>query len=171
MIIYHNFNSSKCYNRNGRGVVECDRDTCLVDEGVIQAVNNHRSLGWTAVNYTQFYTKKYSDGLIYRLGTFEPIHRVKTMSRLSNRFERIPAEFNSLTNWPGLISEVRDQGWCGSSWAVSTASVASDRFSIKSKGLELVDLAPQQLLSCVRRSQGCVGGHLDTAWNYFRSTG
>lgn len=57
------------------------------------------------------------------------------------------------------------------SWAVSTASVASDRFSVKSNGREIVDFAPQQLLSCVKRQQGCNGGHLDIAWNYLRSRG
>ena len=60
---------------------------------------------------------------------------------------------------------------CRSSWAVSTASVASDRFSVKSKGLEMVDMASQQLLSCAKRQQGCTGGHLDIAWNYFRRWG
>ena len=58
-----------------------------------------------------------------------------------------------------------------SSWAVSTASVASDRFSVKSKGQEMVEMAPQQLLSCAKRQQGCTGGHLDIAWNYFRRLG
>lgn len=56
-----------------------------------------------------------------------------------------------------------------SSWAVSTASVASDRYGIKSKGV--VDLASQQLLSCVRQKQGCTGGHLDNAWRYLNKFG
>lgn len=69
------------------------------------------------------------------------------------------------------MSDIKDQGWCGSSWAVSTATVASDRFAIQSKGREHVNLSAQHLLSCVRQQQGCKGGHLDRAWNYFRKTG
>lgn len=56
-----------------------------------------------------------------------------------------------------------------SSWAVSTGSVASDRFGIKSKSV--VDLASQHLLSCVRHQQGCTGGHLDNAWRYLNKNG
>lgn len=94
------------------------------------------------------------------------------MSRISHKLEmNLPSYFNSVDKWRGLISEVKDQGWCGSSWAVSTVSVATDRFAIHSKGREIQDLSPQQLLSCVRRQQGCKGGHLDWAWNYFRKFG
>jgi len=93
------------------------------------------------------------------------------MTKLSSKIESIPTRFNAVDHWPNLIGEIRDQGWCGSSWAVSTASVASDRFAVQSKGKETVTLAPQQLLSCVRKQQGCTGGHLDQAWNYIRGTG
>lgn len=93
------------------------------------------------------------------------------MTQLSNKGAYIPHSFNAIKEFPGLISRVRDQGWCGSSWAMSTVSMASDRFSITSKGQELVELSPQHLLSCVKNHNGCHGGHLDTAWNYFRTTG
>lgn len=106
-----------------------------------------------------------------RLGTKEPKNRVKAMTKLSVASTRLPRHFNAVDNWPGMVSDVRDQGWCGSSWAVSTASVASDRFAVQSKGQETVTLSPQHLLSCVRRQQGCSGGHLDWAWNYFRKIG
>lgn len=106
-----------------------------------------------------------------RLGTKEPTYRVKAMTRLSNKGQILPREFNSINHWPGLVTDVVDQGWCGSSWAVSTASVASDRFGVHTKGKDAVTLAPQQLLSCVRKQQGCTGGHLDWAWNYIRKIG
>lgn len=105
------------------------------------------------------------------MGTKEPAYRVKAQSKLSNKPELLPRAFNSAQHWPGLITDVHDQGWCGSSWAISTASVASDRFGIQTKGKDAVTLAPQQLLSCVRRQVGCDGGHLDWAWNYIRKIG
>lgn len=39
----------------------------------------------------------------------------------------LPREFDSRDAWPGFITGIQDQGWCGSSWAISTAAVASDR--------------------------------------------
>lgn len=104
-----------------------------------------------------------------RLGTFEPRVKVKSMSRLGHSTEQLPSQFNALTRWSGLISDIHDQGWCGSSWAVSTSSVGSDRLGINSK--EVVDLASQHLLSCVRHQQGCTGGHLDNAWRYLNRLG
>lgn len=127
--------------------------------------------GWRATNYTEFWGRKFSDGLDLRLGTFEPTYPVKAMTRLTNRRGELPQSFDARDQWPGFVTHVVDQGWCGSSWAVSTTSVASDRYAILSKGREVVQLAPQQLLSCVRKQRGCNGGHLDVAWNYLRRIG
>lgn len=160
---------SKCHP-DGRTV--CEDNVCLIDNDLIHNVNRiSGSLGWTARNYSEFWGRKYQEGLDLRLGTFEPTQRVKSMSKLSNHANPLPTEFNSLDQWSEFISPVRDQGWCASSWAVSTASVASDRYAIHSKGKEMVTLSPQHLLSCVRRQRGCSGGHLDWAWNYFRKIG
>ncbi|CRL06874.1 CLUMA_CG019566, isoform A [Clunio marinus] len=162
-----NCNLCKC---RANGVADCEKDACLSDDDVINRVNrDSSSLGWKAFNYSEFYGRKLKEGFEYRLGTFEPRIRVKSMSRLTNRLEDLPREFNSLSNWAGSISEIRDQGWCGSSWAVSTASVASDRFGIKAK--TAADLSAQHLLSCVRHQQGCHGGHLDNAWRYLNRYG
>lgn len=170
--VRENCNLCRC---NAAGELQCDSDLCLVDEALLHNVNRRGdTLGWQARNYTQFWARKYADGLRLRLGTFEPKHRVKAMSKMHSSGEgpSLPREFNAMLEWgDGLITPVRDQGWCGSSWALSTAAVASDRFAVQSKGQEAVVLAPQQMLSCVRRQQGCGGGHLDVAWNYFRKVG
>lgn len=39
----------------------------------------------------------------------------------------LPKNFDAEQKWPNYISPIQDQGWCGSSWAISTAAVASDR--------------------------------------------
>lgn len=38
-----------------------------------------------------------------------------------------PTHFDARKRWPKYISPVVDQEWCGSDWAISTATVASDR--------------------------------------------
>lgn len=160
---------SKCHGEND---IRCEQNVCLTDEDLIHNVNRmYDSLGWTATKYSEFWGRTYDTGLDLRLGTKEPTRRVKAMSKLSNKIEKLPRDFDSRNQWLGLVTEVRDQGWCGSSWAISTASVASDRFGIQTKGKEAVELAPQHLLSCVRRQAGCGGGHLDFAWNYIRKIG
>ena len=85
---------------------------------------------------------------------------------------RLPRSFDARTKWPDLVEGIRDQGWCGASWALSTASVASDRFGIMSQGLEKVQLSAQHLLTCNNRGQrACKGGHLDRAWQFLRKFG
>lgn len=84
----------------------------------------------------------------------------------------LPREFDAKTKWPELNEMVMDQGWCGASWAFSTASVASDRFFIDSKGLNDVGLSPRAIIACNTRGQsGCHGGTVDRAWNYLRKYG
>lgn len=130
-------------------------------------------MGWRAANYSEFWGRKYTEGLELRLGTKEPTRKVKAMTKLSNKPETLPRNFNAVEDdkWRGYISRIYDQGWCGASWAISTATVASDRFGIQTKGKESVELSPQHLLSCVQRRSGCSGGHLDWAWNYIRKIG
>jgi len=85
---------------------------------------------------------------------------------------RLPHSFDARNKWRGLIEGVQDQGWCGSSWALSTVSIASDRFAIMSQGLEKVQLSAQHLLACNNRGQrACQGGHLDRAWLFLRKYG
>lgn len=154
------------------GITTCETDLCLIDDALVRNVQQ-LTMHWQPRNYTEFWGRKYAEALILRTGTFEPTHTVKRMSRLTNKRKRdnLPSSFDARNNWPGLVSDTQDQGWCGSSWVISTTSVASDRFAIQSKAKEVVQLAPQQILSCVRKQQGCRGGHLDVAWSYLRKTG
>ncbi|XP_041770089.1 tubulointerstitial nephritis antigen-like isoform X1 [Anopheles merus] len=164
-----NCNTCKC---NMDGSVTCTEDVCLADDDLLRQLHHlERSIGWKATNYSEWWGRKYDEGKVLRLGTFQPRFRVKAMKRLSNKGGHLPSRFDASEHWTGLVAEARDQGWCGSSWAFSTATMASDRFAILSKGREMVQLAPQQMLACVRRQQGCSGGHLDTAWQYLRRTG
>lgn len=106
--------NSKC---GPKGIAKCETDACLSDSEVIDGVNREsRSLGWTATNYTEFWGQKLSRGLQRRLGTLEPRFRVKAMTRLSNKEELLPRRFNSNEDrdrLSGLVTDVRDQGWCG----------------------------------------------------------
>ena len=64
------------------------------------------------------------------------------MSAIRFRYDEsdLPNQFDAREKWKNLNSDVLDQGWCGASWAFSTASVASDRFVIDSKGPSINDV-------------------------------
>uniref|UniRef100_A0A1I8Q6H8 SMB domain-containing protein n=1 Tax=Stomoxys calcitrans TaxID=35570 RepID=A0A1I8Q6H8_STOCA len=163
-------NCNECRCTEG-GHVVCDKDLCLTDEDLIHNVNSIRSLGWSARKYNEWWGHKYSEGLVKRLGTKEPTYRVKAMIGLHNKADHLPRNFNAVDKWSEYISDVPDQGWCGSSWVISTSSVASDRYAIQSQGKEVIQLSPQNILSCTRKQQGCDGGHLDAAWRYLHKQG
>lgn len=151
---------------------QCDADPCIISDDVIYGVNQPGN-SWRAYNYSQFAGKKLKDGLIYKLGTFPLSRETKRMNPI--RYDKdihYDSHFDSRVRWPLFISPILDQGWCGSDWAVSIASIASDRFAIQSNGAEKRLLSAQTLLSCNRRQQrGCHGGNIDVAWNFAREHG
>jgi len=96
------------------------------------------------------------------------------MNPITQRYDEkeLATSFDGRLHWSNWLQGVRDQGWCGASWAFSTIAVASDRFAIQSGGNRIYPLSAQNLLACNNRGQqGCKGGHLDRAWNYMRRYG
>uniref|UniRef100_A0A1E1WH51 SMB domain-containing protein n=1 Tax=Pectinophora gossypiella TaxID=13191 RepID=A0A1E1WH51_PECGO len=145
----------------------CEYDVCMISDDVIYGVNQGGET-WRAANYTKYLDKKLKDGLVYRLGTLPLDRDTRRMGAIQyNEDIEYPRNFDARKHWPRFISPIMDQGWCGSDWAVSIASIASDRFAIQSNGAESMVLSPQSLLSCnVRGQRGCDGGHIDVAWNF-----
>ncbi|XP_065210583.1 cathepsin B-like [Planococcus citri] len=69
------------------------------------------------------------------------------------------------------IPSIKDQSNCGSCWAVSVAATFSDRLCIHSNGKVNFNMSADQLLACDKKSDGCDGGYLDTAWQYIEKEG
>ncbi|XP_060518366.1 tubulointerstitial nephritis antigen-like [Cylas formicarius] len=172
--VRENCNECKCVDVGYTVEMMCEKNICLVDEAIINTVNNREvHYGWTAANYSKFWGRTLDDGIRYRLGTLQPQKAVLGMHSMKRIYDpsALPKEFNTETRWPRYISGIRDQGWCGSSWAISTAAVASDRYGIVSKGLEEVQLSAQNIISCETKDKGCEGGRYDRAWNFVRKFG
>ncbi|XP_066951282.1 uncharacterized peptidase C1-like protein F26E4.3 isoform X2 [Macrobrachium rosenbergii] len=157
--------------------IKCQEDLCMTDELIVSTINKTpRKYGWTAAMHPGFWGRKAKDGLRLRTGTFSPQDKSHEMHpiRLDPDVSQIPESFDARekVEWAGLIADVCNQGWCGSSWVFSTLGVAQDRLSILVKGLEGMELSAQNLLSCAELGQkGCEGGHIDRAWNYLRADG
>merc|ERR1712212_1234569 len=121
---------------------------------------------WTPARTSMFWGITLEDGINERLGAVKPevpaalkAHQMSAV-HLSYSPSSLPTQFSSYESWTGLIGAITDQGWCSSSWALSSASVAGDRTSI-GLGRQVV-LSMQPLLSCSRRGPvGCATRKVD----------
>merc|ERR1719376_109576 len=164
-----NCNTCTCQEN---GEVTCTSDPCMIDEDLLQTLGSiGNGYGWTATNHSMFWGRTLSSGLSLRTGT-TPMRSQMYPIYLRYDPATLPSSFDARTKWPGWISRPQDQGWCGSSWAFSTASVVSDRYAIETAGLEVVHMSAQNLLSCdPRPQQGCSGGQVKRAWQYLWRVG
>jgi len=68
-----------------------------------------------------------------------------------------------------VVSQVKDQGNCGSCWAFSTTGAVESAHAIKTG--KLVELSEQQLVDCIHNLDGCNGGIPSWAMAYVRYNG
>nr|WMM65063.1 cathepsin B-16D1 [Myzus persicae] len=91
-----------------------------------------------------------------------------------NLFGRIPEHFDARNKWVycDTIGRVRDQGNCGSCWAVATSSAFADRLCVATTGDFNEFLSAEEITFCCHTCGfGCHGGYPIKAWKRFSTHG
>jgi len=147
----------------------------IESENIIATVNNNKASTWKAGVNTRFanLTSTEAKRLLGVLPGKRPF--VPRLGAADVDPASLPTDFDArtaFTKCSTIISQIRDQGPCGSCWAFGGASAMSDRLCISTNGAVQVPLSTEDLVSCCDScGMGCDGGYPESAWQYFMDEG
>ncbi|XP_074287675.1 cathepsin B-like protease 2 [Silene latifolia] len=146
----------------------------LFQDSIIDTINANPNAGWKAGINHRF--SNYTVGQFKRILGAKPTPQSErdTIPLVSYpRSLNLPKEFDARKAWPqcSTISEILDQGHCGSCWAFGAVESLSDRFCVHFNAS--ITLSVNDLLACCGFlcGSGCDGGSPISAWRYLVQSG
>jgi len=97
--------------------------------------------------------------------------RVPDMPQSKHSYQMQAQSIATSVDWrdSGCVTDVKDQGACGSCW--SFGAIASAEYACCSSSGNSNQLSEQQVVDCDKVDGGCNGGWHDTAWQYMIEEG
>lgn len=133
----------------------------LAEAAQLQQVSPRASFGVT--KFADFTLEKFSVLLGYRRGKHE---KRDSPASLFSRDEVANASRSIDWRQKGAVTDVKDQGHCGSCWAFSTiGNIEGQNFLATGK---LTALSEEQMVSCDYEDSGCNGGLMSYAFTFLQ---
>lgn len=90
----------------------------------------------------------------------------KSVYVAGDRHPALKGSDSGVVDWTaaGYVTPIKNQGQCGSCWAMSAASQIESEFMLA--GNSMWEFSPQQIASCVKKCFGCGGGDTPAAYEY-----
>ncbi|KAF4748824.1 hypothetical protein FOZ63_008104, partial [Perkinsus olseni] len=129
---------------------------------------NSKGLSYTLkiTPFTHLTNAEFKDTMFGRFpGSQAPLGTASNTFAFNGSVEDLPKSVNYVTK--GWVTEVKNQGTCGSCWAFS-ATGALEGFHKNVSG-ELVSLSEEELIDCT--SEGCLGGWMNESFQYVAEHG
>jgi len=151
----------------------------FLQEEFIEEINREATTWKAGVNFNP---KTPKENILKLLGSKgvqipnkENSHMYKKEDAAYNKVsKRIPKKFDARKEWRNCntIGAIRDQGNCGSCWAVATSSAFADRLCVATDGDFNQLLSIEETAFCCKLCGfGCNGGYPIRAWEYFKRHG
>jgi len=130
--------------------------------------HNSQNLGYTlGLNQFSHMTLSEFHDFVH-LGGTRPAHLRKSSGEKVHSAPLDTATLPAAVDWvsEGAVTEVKNQGNCGSCWAFATVASLEGAYYLKTGNL--LEFAEQQLVSCDDVDAGCNGGWMEDAYTWIQ---